>query len=103
MIELIRKVAQKRIIESEHCADKRVLTDITKDDILDVIFNGIIIEDYPEDKRGHSCLLAKMVRGRMIHVCCSPKEDYLKLITVYQASTDIFEEDLITRKRGKKP
>jgi len=55
MIRFIRKVARKIIIESEYCADKRAFTDITKDDILDVVFNGIIIEDYPKDKRGHSC------------------------------------------------
>ncbi len=101
MIKRIKEGAQKRVIESEHCADKRIFTDISKDDILEVIFNGIIIEDYPEDKRGHSCLMAKMVKGRMIHVCCSPKEDYLKLITVYQANTDVFEKDLITRREKR--
>lgn len=45
-----------------------------------VIDIGEVIEDYPEDVRGHSCL----VRGygednRPAHVVCSPKEDYLGL------------------------
>ncbi|MBI5789005.1 MAG: DUF4258 domain-containing protein [Candidatus Schekmanbacteria bacterium] len=103
MLEQIKKSAAKRIIESEHCINKRFFTNISKDDILNVIFNGIIIENYPEDKRGRSCLMARQIQGKMIHVCCSPKEDHLKLITVYQANNDVFENDLITRrKRGDK-
>ena len=48
-----------------------------------VIEAGEIIEDYPDDVRGHSCLMFAMVEGRPIHVVCSPKGDYLAVITAY--------------------
>jgi len=43
-----------------------------------------MIEDYPEDPRGHSCLLRGEISSeRIVHVVCSPKEDYLAIITAY--------------------
>lgn len=45
---------------------------------------GDVIEDYPEDVRGHSCLmLGQCSDGRTVHVVCSPKDDYLAIITAY--------------------
>jgi len=49
-----------------------------------VIERGEIIEDYPLDPRGHSCLILGIGDGgRPIHVVCSPKEGYLAVITAY--------------------
>jgi hypothetical protein len=42
-----------------------------------------IEENYPDDKRGHSCLKSGKVSGRHIHVICAPKEEYLAIITAY--------------------
>jgi len=42
------------------------------------------VEDYPDDPRGHSCLLLGSGEGgRSIHVVCAPREDYLAIITAY--------------------
>ncbi|MEP6945794.1 MAG: DUF4258 domain-containing protein [Acidobacteriota bacterium] len=47
---------------------------ISSADIRLVIFEGGVIEDHPEDQRGHNCLLFSFdVVGRAIHVICSPK------------------------------
>ncbi len=49
-----------------------------------VATQGELIEDYPEDARGHSCLLLGFGEGgRPIHAVCSPKDDYLAIITAY--------------------
>lgn len=57
---------------------------ITASDVRLVIKHGYIIEDYPEDRRGHSCLiLGRGKDGRPIHVVCSPKKNYLAVITAY--------------------
>jgi hypothetical protein len=65
------------------------------------LFNGEIIEDYPEDKRGHSCLMFGMPNNRRpVHVVCAPKEEYLAIITVYMPSLEKWEADFKTR-RGK--
>ncbi|MCD6472913.1 DUF4258 domain-containing protein [Candidatus Aerophobetes bacterium] len=42
---------------------------ISKDEIRQVIFEGEIVEDYPEDKRGHSCLMFTYTSvGRPVHL-----------------------------------
>lgn len=56
---------------------------ITKDQVRFVIEKGGIIEDYPDDPRGHIALVLAFCQGRPLHVVCSPKQDYLAIITAY--------------------
>lgn len=64
-----------------------------------VINNCEFIEDYPEDARGHSCLILGYGNGeRAIHVVCSPKEDYLAIITAYLPDREQWEDNLRKRK-----
>jgi hypothetical protein len=76
-IDLLRKSAEKKIIYSLHALDKMLdeTEMISKDEVRDVTFNGKIIENYPKDKRGHSCLMLGVSRkNRPVHVVCAPKE-----------------------------
>jgi hypothetical protein len=83
---LIQAVAAKRVIYTPHA-----LTQMSKPDrlirpyeIRSVLNGGEIIEDYPEDSRGHSCLMLGFGNDkRPIHVVCSPKDEYLAIITAY--------------------
>lgn len=73
---------------------------ITPAEVRAVIFSGEIIEDYPEDARGHSCLLLGFgEEDRPIHVVCSPKEECLAIITAYIPSDTLWQPDWKTRKR----
>lgn len=46
--------------------------------------NGQILEDYPNDPRGPSCLVYGNARGRPVHVVCGRnRSGWLVLITVY--------------------
>jgi len=73
---------------------------ITPGEVRSVADEGEVIEDYPEDQRGHSCLLLGAgVTERSIHVVCSPKGDYLAVITAYLPSDEEWEKDSRTRKR----
>lgn len=57
---------------------------ISTADVRKVIEEGEIIEDYPEDTRGRSCLILGSTRnGRPIHIVCAPKDEYLAIITAY--------------------
>lgn len=57
---------------------------LTQTEVRAVIDNGEIIEEYPEDARGHSFLLLGYGAGRRpIHLVCSPKDEYLAIITAY--------------------
>jgi hypothetical protein len=61
--------------------------------VREVVLNGDVIEDYPEDVRGHSCLMVGQLQsGRIVHVVCSPKADYLAIITAYLPNPIEWEE-----------
>jgi len=71
---------------------------ISTSDVRHVLEEGEIIEDYPEDIRGHSCLmLGKSADGRPIHVVCAPKDEYLAVITAYIPDEAQWSKDFRTR------
>ena len=71
---------------------------ITTSEIHSVVELGEIIEDYPEDVRGHSCLMLGYGEGgRAIHVVCSPKDEYLAIITAYLPDVTEWSDDFRVR------
>ena len=75
---------------------ERMISTVEVRQILDT---GEIIEDYPADPRGHSCLLLGHGNERRpIHVVCAPKAQYLAIITAYLPSPDAWGDDFRTRK-----
>lgn len=98
ILKRIRKTAEQKILYLPHAIQQMSRLDrmITTDEIETVIWRGEIIEDYPEDVRGHSCL---MLGGdeRSIHVVCAPKQDYLAIITAYIPDTSAWSDDLKRR------
>jgi hypothetical protein len=71
---------------------------ITTSEIRKVVEQGEVIEDYPEDVRGHSCLMLDFGESnRAIHVVCSPKDEYLAIITAYLPDADEWSGDFRVR------
>jgi len=57
-------------------------------EIKQAIANGEVIEDYPHDKYGSSCLVHGMtVEERYLHVLCSYPPN-VKVITAYEPDPD---------------
>ncbi len=57
---------------------------IDPSEVRSVVEQGEVIEDYPKNARGHSCLvLGRGEGGRPIHVVCAAKAEYLAIITAY--------------------
>jgi Domain of unknown function (DUF4258) len=82
----VRAAARKRMLFLHHAVTQMSRPDrmITVEEVRSVVLRGEIIEDYPEDARGHSCLiLGKGDAERFVHVVCAPKADYLAIITAY--------------------
>lgn len=101
-LEEIKRAAKKRIVYTEHALDKMNDEEeiISCDEIREVIFKGEIIEDYPEDKRGHSCLMFSCTsKRRPVHIVCSPKEKYLGIITAYVPAIGTWTQDFKTRRK----
>ena len=72
---------------------------ISTGEVTTVIELGEVIEDYPDDPRGHSCLiLGYGDGGRPIHVVCSPKSDFLAVITAYLPEETEWSADFRRRK-----
>ncbi len=63
------------------------------------VFKGELVEDYPEDARGHSCLLLGFEADSNVpvHVVCSPKDEYLAIITAYRPDAEQWTQDFRRR------
>lgn len=99
----VRRTAAMTILFLPHALRQmsRLERMILTADVRRVVETGELVEDYPEDARGHSCLVLGRGRdNRPIHVVCSPKDEYLAIITAYLPSLDEWESDLRTRKRS---
>jgi Domain of unknown function (DUF4258) len=72
---------------------------ITPQEVEGVVLEGLLVEEYPTDPRGHSCLLLGPGEGgRAIHVVCSPKEDFLAIITAYVPDPEQWTSDFMRRR-----
>ncbi len=54
---IISKVEDSDYIFSQHADKERMNDNLMIFEVEDSIFNSIILESYPEDKRGSSCLV----------------------------------------------
>jgi hypothetical protein len=98
--QLIREKAIQRLLFLPHAIRQMSRPDrmISSSDVRKVIDEGEIIEEYPEDARGHSCLMLGVdTNGRPIHVVCAPKDDYLAIITAYVPNPNQWSKDYKTR------
>jgi hypothetical protein len=73
---------------------------ISAAEVRAVVEQGTVIEDYPQDSRGSSCLMLGFgVDGRPVHVVCAPKDDYLAIITAYLPDENEWADGFKARKR----
>ena len=100
ILSLVQQAAAKRLLFLPHAIRQMSRPDrlITTSEIRSVVEHGEIIEDYPEDVRGHSCLMLGYGEdSRAIHVVCSPKDEYLAIITTYLPDEDEWSDDFRVR------
>jgi hypothetical protein len=68
-------------------------------ELEEAIFTGEIIEKYPTDPRGLSCLiLGYTKRNRPLHIVCGIIEGELLVITAYEPSLEEWKPDWKTRR-----
>lgn len=68
---------------SEHAHRERQEEQITIQDIERTLLKGDILEKYPQDPRGESCLVAGIVKNKPIHAICGFRGEKLLIVTVY--------------------
>ena len=69
---------------SQHADNERMNDDLLITEVEESIQNGKILECYPYDERGSSCLVVGFTdKGKPIHSVCGKNSNILVLITVY--------------------
>lgn len=85
--EIQLKVTNGQFEFSRHAVDQSIIRDISVQEVKEAINqNAKIIEDYPNDKYGSSCLILGITsQNRPLHIQCNyPSRPMLKIITLYE-------------------
>lgn len=94
------KVAAGQFEFSRHAVDQSLRRRISVQEVREAVAGSQMIEDYPDDKYGPSCLLLGYTQNlRPLHLQCSyPSRPLIKVITVYEPDPNQWV-DWKTRKR----
>jgi hypothetical protein len=91
--EIQSKILRRQYEFSKHAVDQSIIREISIVEMVEAISGGgEIIEDYPEDKYGPSCLILGFTKtGRPLHIQCSyPIRPLIKIITLYEPDPDLW-------------
>jgi hypothetical protein len=91
--EIQRKILRRKYEFSKHAVDQSIVRDISVAEVEEAISGrSEIIEDYPDDKYGPSCLILGFTNaGRPLHLQCSyPNRTLVKIITLYEPDLDLW-------------
>lgn len=99
MIENIRKQVESGDYRfTIHAFERCVERVISPREIKNIILTGEIIEDYPKDKYGKSCLICGITeKGKVLHVQCSINPVWI--ITAYDPTLNPKEWDKDFKRR----
>ena len=88
--DIKKKIDSGQYEFSKHAVDQSIIRKISVKEVREVFRGGEVIEDYPEDKYGPSCLVFGLTRAkRPIHIQCSyPSRQLIKIITMYEPSSE---------------
>lgn len=103
-MDIVKQIAEKIALDqfefSEHALNQSILRHISLQEVREAIATSELIEDYPNDKYGPSCLLFGFTqRRRPLHIQCSyPSRPLVKIITLYEPDPALWI-DFKTRRR----
>ena len=97
--EIRRKIDSDEFEFSKHAVDQSIIRRIRVEEVREIFGDGEVIEDYPQDKYGPSCLIfGKAKSGRPLHIQCSyPSRPLIKIITLYEPDPDLWIDFKIRR------
>lgn len=104
MLDLIgdirQKIADNQFEFSKHALDQSIIRRVRIQEIKEAIAQGQVIEDYPEDKYGPSCLICGFTQAdKPLHIQCSyPSRPLVKVITVYEPDPSLWNNNFTERR-----
>jgi len=99
--EIQNKILQRQYEFSKHAVDQSIIRDISVVEMEEVISGRCeIIEDYPDDKYGPTCLILGFTEDRRpLHLQCSyPSRPLIKIITLYEPDPDLWVDFRVGKK-----
>jgi hypothetical protein len=97
--DIVQHCEKHTIRWTRHILERLFQRNISIDDIMNVLANGEIIEQYPKDYPFPSCLvLGSTSNGTPLHIVCGSNGEELWLITAYLPTLSEWLEDFRTRK-----
>ncbi len=100
--EIVDKIQKREYEFSKHAVDQSIIRDISVSEIEQAVLgNSLIIEDYPDDKYGSSCLILGYTKNeRPLHIQCSySSRPLIKVITLYQPSPEIWIDNKVRKSK----
>jgi hypothetical protein len=100
--DIRRKVALGQFEFTQHAVDQTIIRHISVQEIREAISAGELIEDYPDDKYGPTCLLLGFTKERRpLHIHCSyPTRSLVKIITAYEPDSGLWISHRVRREKG---
>jgi len=96
--EIKEKVRNNHYDYTLHAEIERKADDLTFYQIEAAILAGDILEQYPDDGRGESCLIAEFSENIPIHVVCGKRGEKVVIITAYVPKPPKFVDPWTRRK-----
>jgi len=91
--EIRNKILRQEYEFSKHAVDQSIVRDISVTQLERALSNqSELIEDYPDDKYGPSCLILGFTDNeRPLHIQCSyPERRLIKIITLYEPAPEFW-------------
>src|SRR5262245_44727794 len=84
--DIREKMARGQFEFSQHAVVQSIVRHISVQELREAIAVGELIENYPEDKYGPSCVVFGVTLARRpLHIHCSyPSRPLVKIITLYE-------------------
>lgn len=97
--EIRKKIAAGEFEFSKHAVNQSILRHISIHEVREAMTVGEVIEDYPDDKYGPSCLVFGYTQAdRPLHVQCShPARPVLKIVTLYEPDANLWIDAKVRR------
>ncbi|OGF66828.1 MAG: hypothetical protein A2Y62_10620 [Candidatus Fischerbacteria bacterium RBG_13_37_8] len=99
---ILKRAIKRNAIEwQRHALERMMERGIYRDEIMEVLLHGEIIEDYPDDKPYPSALILGCIKNQPFHVVVAldSASCYCFIITAYKPDIYHFESNHKTRRQ----
>lgn len=99
--ELRTKGAANALQYADHAVVRMAQRGIATVEVREVFASAQVLEEYPDDRYGPSCLIFGYTLGnRPLHIVCSyPQRPLIKIITVYEPDLAEWQPGFTQRKK----